>query len=183
MKTEANANYSKLFPSGICRMGDTDVTYYRTANRLWFDKKAIEFVLTGKNQHNLLGQYKDPKNHSKIFDGERKELIEVINVTGVKNYLQKAWSVCDENRRAFYNGLKTLDRKPSERVAEPLQMPIFPEQTEKVKEFVKIQKDDNGEFDIAFTVSGESTDEKKRNIVNMLLSVANQLANGDVNFA
>ena len=84
-------DYKIVFPSGVCRMGNLHVTYYRiNGNHLWFDKKAIELVLTGKNQHNLLGQANDPKNHSKIFDSNRNEVIEIISNKGVQNYLEKA---------------------------------------------------------------------------------------------
>ena len=171
----------KYSPSGTVRMGDTDVTFYRTGSRIWLDKKAVEFVLTGKNQHNLLGQYKDPKNHSRIFDDVSHQPVDVISPTGVKNYLKKAWSVGDENRRAYYEGLKGMDTVKKDKFSEPLQMPIFNSEIPmKVNNFVKITKDSKGGYDVEYTVDGETKEEKKQNVVRMLLSVANDIVSGNV---
>ena len=181
MKNNAN-NLVKLSPSGNCRMGETEVTFYRSGNRIWFDKKAIEFVLTGKNQHNLLGQYKDPKNHSRIFDEVSHQPVDVISPTGVKNYLKKAWSVDDMARRAYYDGLKNMDKpQREEKQAEPLQMPIFNADIPvKINDFVKISKNSDGKMDVEFHVSGGSRDEKNQNLVKMLISVASDIANGNI---
>ena len=175
MKTAAKLNdYNKISPSGICRMGNTDVTYYRmNGNRLWFNKKQIEYVLTGKNQHNLLGQYKDARNHGRIFDTDRKEIIDVISKTGVQNYLKKAWSVPDENRHSYYSGIKNIENPAVEKETEPIQMPIFDTEIPvKVNPFVKIYIKDDQYF-IDFCVVGQSINDKKHNLAQMLITAAN----------
>ena len=174
MKKSANINdYNKISPSGICRMGEIDVTYYRLGNRLWFDKLAVEKVLTGKNQHNLLGQYKDPKNHSNLFDLERKEVVAIISKTGIHNYLKKAWSVKEENRHYFYAGLKTIEKPGETKETEPLQMPIFNSSVPmKVNPFIKIT-DMDGQYSIDYTIDGKNGEEKMQNLARMLISAAN----------
>ena len=183
MKKSVNPDeFSKVFPSGVCQMGDTEVTYYRlSGNRLWFDKKAIELVLTGKNQHNLLGQYKDPKNHSRIFDTNRNEVIEIISKTGVHNYLKKAWSVTEESRYSFYSGIKTIENPREAKVTEPLQIPMFKiEQPKKeVNPYVKIVQDDD-EMKVYSSIAGRNSSEKNANIVQMLLTVAREIMAGNV---
>lgn len=180
-KKSININeYNKVTPSGVCRMGETNVTYYHTnGGRLWFDKLAIERVLTGKNQHNLLGEYKDHRNHGKIFDTERKEVVAVINKTGVNNYLKKAWSVKDENRHNFYAGIKELESPKEKKVTEPLQIPMFNTDIPvTVNPFVKISEVD-GKYNIDYTVGGDNPDEKKRNLAMMLISAANSILSGN----
>ena len=179
-KASANTNnYNKVLPSGVCRMGDTEVTYYRIgANRLWFDKMAIEKALTGKNQHNLLGQYKDPKNHSLLFDLERKSVVAIISRKGIQNYLARAWSVGEERRHDFYAGLKSIE-KPEEIKSEPLQMPIFNTSVPvKVNPFVKIS-DVDGQYSIDYTIDGDTADEKLQNLAKMLISAANAVMTGN----
>ena len=178
-KTINLSDYNMIAPSGVCRMGSTDVTYYRmNGNRLWFDKKQIEYVLTGKNQNNMLGSYKDARNHGKIFDTQRKEIVPVISKAGVCNYLKKAWSVKDENRRSFYEGLKTIESPKDEKVSEPLQIPMFNAAVEvDVKPFVKISDSDKG-YLVDYTVGGKDVAEKHRNLARMLISVANELMTG-----
>lgn len=173
-------DYNKVSPSGVCRMGETNVTYYHTnGGRLWFDKLAIEKVLTGKNQHNLLGQYKDPRNHGVIFDTDRKAVVAVINKTGVNNYLRKAWSVKDENRHDFYTGVKELESPKEKKVTEPLQIPMFNVDVPvSVNPFVKISEVD-GQYNIDYTVGGKSADEKKQNLAKMLISAANSIMTGN----
>lgn len=176
-------NYNDLeqmSPSGICKMGSTDVTYYRTdGGRVWFDKLAIEFVLTGKNQHNLLGQYKDHRNHGRIFDTERKEAVEVISPTGVKNYLSKARSVSEENRHAFYHGLKSMDKTRKDDVSEPIQMPMFNASVSvAVNPFIKISEL-NGLVNIDYTINGKNPVEKRQNLAKMLISAANAVLTGN----
>lgn len=180
MKKSVNINdYNKVSPSGVCRMGSTDVTYYRTnGNRIWFDKKQIEYVLTGKNQHNLLGQYKDARNHGKVFDTERHEVVEVINKTGVHNYLRKARSVTEERRHDFYSGIKTLENPREEKVSEPIQIPIFgAEIPVTINPFIKISET-NGQFTIDYVVAGRTFEEKKHNLAQMLISAANGVMTG-----
>jgi len=180
-KNSAKLNeYNKVSPSGFCQMGSTEVPYYRmNGNRLWFDKKAIERVLTGKNQHNLLGQYKDAHNHGKVFDTNRKEVVDVISKTGVKNYLEKAWSVSDERRHDYYSGLKSIENPREEKVSEPLQIPIFNADINvKVNPFIKIYEK-NGQVFIDYTVNGRSFDEKKHNLAAMLISAANGIMTGN----
>ena len=175
-----NANeYNRVSPSGICRMGDTDVAYYRmNGNRIWFDKKAIEKVLTGKNQHNILGQDKDARNHGRIFDEDRKQVIYVISKTGVYNYLKKAWSVKDENRQCFYDGVKKIEKTQEVKHSEPLQMPIFNANIPvNINPFVKISEN-NGNFCIDFNVSGKNFDEKRQNLAKILISAANSIMTG-----
>ena len=178
MKKSQLNEYNKVFPSGVCQMGSTSVTYYRISKKIWFDKKAIEFVLTGKNQHNLLGQYKDPRNHNRIFDTNRKEVIDVISKTGVHNYLKKAWSVAEENRYAFYAGMKTIEKPHEKTVTEPIQMPIFEEkEATNVNPVVKITEID-GTYSIDYSVSGKNVDEKKQNLAKMLIAAANNVLTG-----
>ena len=181
MKKNVNmSDYQQLPPSGICRMGKTDVTYYRTnGGRVWFDKLQIEYVLTGKNQHNLLGQYKDHRNHSTIFDTDKNVLVDVISKTGVSNYLKKAWSVKDENRHDFYSGVKSIEQPKDEKVSEPLQMPIFETGISvSVKPFVKISEDD-GKYNVDYRVSGKDEAEKRMNIASLLISAANSIMTGN----
>ena len=182
MKKNTTDNFERYSPSGACRMGDTEVTYYRMTNgRLWLDKKAVEFVLTRKNQHNLLGQYKDPKNHSRIFDTAINMPIDVISPAGVKNYLKKAWSVSDENRRTYFEGLKNLDKPNQEAPAEPFQMPMFNAALPiSMNDFVKISKNSSGKLDVEYFVSGNTVEEKNRNLVKMLLYVASGIADGSL---
>lgn len=169
-----NKNYETLSPSGVCRMGEVDVTYYKRGNRLWFDRKHIEKVLTGRNQHNILGQYKDPKNHAQIFDAERKILVYIISKTGVNNYLQKAWSVKEENRYTFYAGVKEIENPTESKITEPLQIPI------KIPEpYVTIKKIGEG-LEIHSNVNGESIEEKNNNLVQMLLSAAHEVIAGNI---
>lgn len=165
----------RLFPAGICQMGDVEVKYYKRGNRLWFDKKGIELVLTGKNQHNLLGQYKDPKNHMRIFDTQRNEAVEIISKSGVHNYLKKAWSVKEENRHAFYAGIKSIETKRESKITEPLQMPL--------SESVQEETQESG-----FTIIIEKKDErvevvhrgiKPSEIVKVLLGIAQEMINGN----
>ena len=178
MKKQTAENMESISPSGVCRMGSVDVTYYLRGKRLWFDKKSIEKVLTGKNQHNLLGQYKDPKNHSKVFDTERKMVVDIISKTGVHNYLRKAWSVKEENRHDFYAGIKSLEEGKTT-VTEPLQMPIFSGNVPvKVNPFIKISEKD-GQFSVDFTVGGQNFEEKKHTVARMLISVANSIMTGN----
>ena len=174
----AKVEIEKMLPSGVCRMGNTKVTYYKRGNRLWFDKKGIELVLTGKNQHNLLGQYKDPKNHTRIFDIERKEVVDIISKTGVHNYLKKAWSVKDENRHAFYAGVKYIETKRESKISEPLQMPL----TEATEE-EKPQEQESG-FTIIIEKKGERVEVVHRQIepseiVKVLLGIAQEMINGN----
>ena len=173
-----STNLEKMSPSGICRMGDTDVTFYRTdGGRIWFDKIAIEFVLTGKNQHNLLGQYKDHRNHGRVFDTERKEAVDVISPTGVKNYLSKARSVTEECRHAFYHGLKSMDKTRKDDVSEPIQMPFVAPVTVTVNPFIKISET-NGHYSIDYTGKGKNASERKQNLAKMLISAANSILTG-----
>ena len=178
MKNVKQNDFNSISPSGACRMGETDVTYYKIGNRLWFDKKAIEIVLTGKNQHNLLGQYKDPKNHRKIFDAEKNLIMEIISKTGVYNYLSKARSVKEENRYAFYAGVKEIENPTEAKVTEPLQMPIkIPEkETESYVTIKKIGED----LEIHSNVNGESIEDKNNNLVQMLLSAAHEVIAGNI---
>ena len=181
MKKTVNTNdYQQIAPSGTCRMGGTDVTYYRTnGGRLWFDKLQIEFVLTGKNQHNLLGQYKDHRNHSTIFDTDKNCLVDVISKTGVHNYLRKAWSVKDENRHEFYSGIKSIENPREEKLTEPIQIPMFNTEVKiNVNPFVKISEAD-GHYSIDYTVGGNSADEKRQNLAKMLISAANSVLSGN----
>jgi len=174
----AKVEMERLLPAGVCPMGDFNVTYYKRGNRLWFDKKGIEFVLTGKNQHNLLGQYKDPKNHMRIFDTQRNEVVDIISKTGIHNYLKKAWSVKDENRHAFYAGVKYIETKRESKISEPLQMPL----TEATEE-EKPQEQESG-----FTIIIEKKDERVEvvhrgiepsEIVKVLLGIAQEMINGN----
>ena len=170
-------NLEILSPSGECQMGETNVTYYRTSNRVWFDKKAIEFVLTGKNQHNLLGQYKDPKNHGQIFDNARNESIYVITKAGVINYLATARKVDDERRGAFYTGLRNMD-KPAEKkmVTEPLQSSLWSgAEQPKVLPYIKIQETSKGNYDVQWMLDGESEEAKKSEVARILLECAKNL--------
>ena len=174
MKNTAVKNLESLSPSGECRMGDINVTYYRISNRVWFDKKAIEVVLTGKNQHNLLGQYKDPKNHSQIFDNARNEAVYVITKNGVNNYLQKARSVDDVHREFFYAGLRNMDKpveKPPVKPLEPLQSSLWSgtDQSAKVQPYIKIQKTPTGEYDVQWMIDGDSDETKKVEVIRILL--------------
>ena len=181
MKKTINVDdYNKVSPSGFCRMGDIDVPYYRmNGNRLWFDKKAIELVLTGKNQNNMLGSYKDARNHGKVFDTEKHEVVSVISKTGVHNYLKKAWSVKDENRHDFYCGIKSIENPREEKVSEPIQIPMFNSGVEvAMKPFVKIS-DMDGRYNVDYTVGGKDADEKHQNIAKMLISVANSIMTGN----
>ena len=173
-------DYNLVFPSGVCQMGKYNVTYYKMGNRLWFDKKDIELVLTGKNQHNLLGQYKDPKNHNKIFDTNRKEVIEVISNKGVRNYLEKARSVSEENRYDFYYGVKRIEN-PREKVAdEPIQMPIFKaEPHDEVEPYINIVQK-NGKTEVSCAIEGKSKEERNNRIIQMLLNVASELMSGKI---
>lgn len=172
-----NKNFETISPSGVCRMGEVDVTYYKRGNRLWFDRKNIEKVLTGRNQHNILGQYKDPKNHAQIFDADRKILVYIISKTGVNNYLQKAWSVKDENRHTFYAGVKSIENPTEAKVTEPLQMPI--EIPEKTDSYVTIKKIGDG-LEIHSNVNGESIEAKNNNLVQMLLDAAHEIIAGNI---
>ena len=180
MKKNVN-DYQKMSPSGVCRMGNTDVTFYRTnGGRVWFDKLQIEFVLTGKNQHNLLGQYKDHRNHSTVFDTERNVLVDVISKTGVHNYLRKAWSVKDENRHDFYAGVKSIEQPKDEKVSEPLQIPMFNVSVPvTVKPFVKISEAD-GTYMVDYTVNGKTLSEKKQNLASLLIAAANGILTGNI---
>ena len=160
-------------------MGGTSVTYYRVSNRIWFDKKQIEYVLTGKNQHNLLGQYKDPKNHNQIFDTNKKQVVEVISKTGVHNYLKKARSVAEENRHAFYTGLRAIENPREKKLTEPIQMPMFnADIAVKVNPFVKVTEEVDGNYSIDYTVAGKNVDEKKQNLAKMLIAAANNVMTG-----
>ena len=179
-KSSVNLNdYNKVSPSGKIKMGETMVTYYRlSGNRLWYDKKAIERVLTGKNQHNILGADKDPRNHGKIFDMDRKEIVSVISKTGVSNYLKKAWSVTEERRHDYYSGVKKLENPQEKTVSEPLQIPIYNANIPvKVRNFIKISED-NGQFLVDYAVAGTTTDEKNRAVATMLITVANSILTG-----
>ena len=179
-KSQQYGEFNRVNPSGVCRMGDTDVTFYRmNGNRLWFDKKAIEKVLTGKNQHNILGQDKDARNHGRIFDEEQKKVIYVISKTGVYNYLKKAWSVKDENRHYFYDGVKEIENPQEKKLTEPLQIPFFNAEIDvKVNNFVKISEA-NGQYFIDFTASGRNPEEKKHNLAKMLIAAANAVMVGN----
>lgn len=166
----------RLFPAGVCPMGGFEVTYYKRGNRLWFDKKGIELVLTGKNQHNLLGQYKDPKNHMRIFDTQRNEAVEIISKSGVHNYLKKAWSVKEENRHAFYAGIKSIETKSESKITEPLQMPLVEDAPEE-----KLQESG---FTIIIEKKGERVEVVHRGIepseiVKVLLGIAQEMINGN----
>lgn len=166
--------------SGTVRMGKTDVPYYRmNGNRLWFDKRSIELVLTGKNQHNLLGQYKDHRNHSRIFDGTRKFAVDIISAKGVYNYLEKAWSVPDENRNDYYSGLRTLKQGREQQEAEPLQLSLTePVVTCEGNKSIIITKF-NDHYNIAYSTSwGES---RKSETIKMLSDCLNYLLNGKTN--
>jgi hypothetical protein len=177
MKNNSSA-VETISSSGVCRMGSVDVAYYLKGKRLWFDKKSIEKVLTGKNQHNLLGQYKDPKNHAKVFDPDRKAVVDIISKTGVHNYLRKAWSVKEENRHDFYAGIKAIEDGKST-VTEPLQMPFFNGNVPvKVNSFIKISEND-GQYSVDFTVDGKTFDEKKQCVARMLIAVANTILTGN----
>lgn len=180
-KNVQNVNdYNKVAPSGKCRMGNTEVTYYRmNGNRLWFDKLQIERVLTGKNQHNLLGQYKDHRNHGTIFDTEKLILVDVISKTGIQNYLKKAWSVKDENRHDYYSGIKNIENPHEKTVTEPLQMQMF-DIKEPEKSCIKITETD-GSYSVDYNVDGKNSDEKMQKIARMLISVANGLMTGNTN--
>ena len=182
MTKKAHDKLDQLSPSGLCQMGDTEVRFYKTPRgRLWMDKKMIELVLTGKNQHNLLGSYKDPKNHCRIFDTAASRPVDVISPAGVKNYLKDARTVCDENRRNYYEGLKSLEQQKQETPAEPLQMAIFNTAIPvEQNDFVRISKDSSGELDVEYFVSGNTVEEKNRKLINMLLHVANGIADGSL---
>ena len=169
----STSKYEILSPSGVCRMGETDVNYYKRGNRLWFDRKHIEKVLTGRNQHNILGQYKDPKNHAQIFDDVSNKTIYIISKTGVYNYLQKAWSVKEENRYAFYAGVKEIENPAEAKVTEPLQMPIkLPEK--EAESYVTIKKIGES-FEIFSNFSGENVKDRNMNIVSFLLSAVHEI--------
>ena len=181
MKKTVNINdFQQIAPCGTCKMGATDVTYYRTSGgRLWFDKLQIEYVLTGKNQHNLLGQYKDARNHGIFFDTERKMLVDVINKTGVTNYLKKAWSVKDENRHDFYAGVRSIENPRGKKISEPLQIPMFNTEVKvNVNPFVKISEN-GGQYTIDYTIDGNNANEKRQNLAKMLIMAANSVLNGN----
>lgn len=174
----AKVEMERLLPAGVCQMGGVEVTYYKRGNRLWLDKKGIELVLTGKNQHNLLGQYKDPKNHMRIFDTQKNEAVEIISKSGVNNYLKKAWSVKEENRHAFYAGIKSIEAKRESKITEPLQMPLT-EATEEEKP---------QELDSGITIIIEKKDDRVEvvhrgiepsEIVKVLLGIAQEMINGN----
>ena len=173
-----NEKLESISPSGVSRMGETDVAFYKRGNRLWFDKKAIEKVLTGKNQHNLLGQYKDPKNHGIIFDLDRKEKVAVISKAGVSNYLQNAWSVKDENRHCYYSGVKAIENPQKETTAEPLQMPMFDEKN-LPKLAVKIIENSDG-TEVYSTFDDQNPEDLNKKIIKMLLSTAQELMSGSL---
>ena len=171
-------DYNMVFPAGVCRMGNTNVTFYRlSGNQLWFDKKDIEFVLTGKNQHNLLGQYKDPKNHNKIYDTYRKETVEVISRMGVQNYLTSARSVSEENRFAFYTGVKNIPRE--EKIPEPVQIPFFKAEETKPDPYIKITQK-NGKTEVLCTMEEKNKEERNLHIIQVLLNVVGELIAGKI---
>ncbi len=163
--------------TGMVRMGRIEVPYYRmNGNRLWFDKRSIEFVLTGKNQHNLLGQYKDYRNHTRIFDSTRKMVVDIISAKGVYNYLEKAWSVPDENRNDYYCGLRTLKQGREMQESEPLQLSLVGQtDTNALNKSIIITKY-NDHYNIAYSNSwGES---RKSEAIKVLSDCLNYLLNG-----
>ena len=146
-----------------CKMGNEITPVYMLSRKKWFDKKIIEKVLTGKNQHNLLGQATDPKNHMVVIDGETLRMVEIISESGVRNYLKKARSVTDESKQDFYTGLKRLS---SEKFIEVSKEPLQPQL--QMIPFVRIERKMDGGIFVDFWNDKQNDEERKREAISML---------------
>lgn len=147
-----------------CRMGNEVTPVYMFSRKKWFDKKVVERVLTGKNQHNLLGQATDPKNHMVVIDGDSSRILDIISESGVRNYLKKARSVKDECKQIYYEGLKrmTPDRPVIEDMKEPLQPQL------QMLPYVRVEKKMDGGYQFDYWNDGADKDEQKRKALSML---------------
>ena len=155
-----------------CKMGSEVTPIYLLSKKKWFDKKIIERVLTGKNQHNLLGQATDPKNHMVVIDGESLRMIEIISESGVRNYLKRARSVKDECKKDFYDGLKKITPdKPVFEGKEPLQ-PLL-----QMIPYVRIDRQMDGSLNVKYWNGESDSEAQKKTALSMLTEAITTLVN------
>ena len=157
------AKIQSAIASGYCRMGNEVTPIYELRRKKWFDKKVIERVLTGKNQHNLLGQATDPKNHEVIIDGGTSRMVEIISERGVRNYLSKARSVSDECKQLYFASLKNVsDRRPEIVEENPIQPKLM------MMPFVKVEKQMDGGYSVDYWNDKQNDDEQRKEAITML---------------
>lgn len=160
-----------------CKMGSEVTPVYRIRRKNWFDRKVIERVLTGRNQHNRLGCDVDIENHAVIIDGDTSKLTNIISEIGVKNYLKRSRVVSDESKQLYYDGLNHLTTgKPIVEVqpintVEPIQPCL------QMTSFVKIEKTIDGKYVINYWNEAKDKADQKKIALSMLTDCIAQLVN------
>ena len=157
------AKMQSASPSGYCRFGNEVTPVYELRKKKWFDKKVIERVLTGKNQHNLLGQSSDPNNHTVIIDSDSSRMVEIISDSGVKNYLKRARSVTDDSKQLYYASVKSISgKKPEIEIDEPLQPKL------QMMPFVKVERKLDGSISVDYWNDKQDNEEQRREAISMM---------------
>lgn len=103
-------------------------------------------------------------------------VVDIISAKGVYNYLEKAWSVPDENRNDYYCGLRTLKQGRETQESEPLQLSFAGQADMNALNKSIIITKYNDHYNIAYSTSwGES---RKSEAIKVLSDCLNYLLNG-----